>query len=168
MVYLALRVHPDCCTSKRRKAKNLLGTPRGTICLAMHFDSASITWPLVIEVLDLEVVLPGLPTVIDYLRLAWGLQVTVLYLQGLCYLAPSPTGTSLVRFHEQEALWGRFLSWLFHKPITIFPFSIGDGGKGATILVVPLGMKVLESRHGDLFYHQVIARNTSNHQNGFQ
>lgn len=48
MVYLALRVSPDGCALKKRKAKNLLGTPRDTICLAMHFESASITWPLVI------------------------------------------------------------------------------------------------------------------------
>lgn len=43
MVYLALRVYPDGCALKKRKAKNLLRTPRDTICLAMHFESASIT-----------------------------------------------------------------------------------------------------------------------------
>lgn len=75
MVYLAVRVHPDCCTLKRREAKNLLGTPRGTICLAVHFDSSSIKWPLVIEVFYLEVVLPGLLTILDYLRPVWGLPV---------------------------------------------------------------------------------------------
>lgn len=122
MVSLAVRVHPDCCTLKRREAKNLLGTPRGTICLAVHFDSSSIKWPLVIEAFYLEVVLPGLLTILDYLRPAWGLQVTVLYLQGLCYLASPPTGTSLGQIPRAGGALGQIPQLAFLQTHNHIPF----------------------------------------------
>lgn len=75
-----------------------------------------------IEAFYLEVVLPGLLTILDYLRPAWGLQVTVLYLQGLCYLASPPTGTSLGQIPRAGGALGQIPQLAFLQTHNHIPF----------------------------------------------